>query len=203
MKDLYNILSEKEYLEDLNRISKEKKIPVISYEVGRFLETIVFIKKPKHILEIGCGEGYSSYFLVKNLKQASFTGIDLNGKRLAKAKELIDLNFPEVDTNFYSGNALEIIPDLNFKFDFIFIDAAKYEYPDYLEILPEKLESKALIIADNIFYSEKIFARYVKEHDKNSVEGVKKFIALIQNEEIFDTKFIDIGDGLSVSIFKN
>ncbi|MCL5073978.1 MAG: methyltransferase domain-containing protein [Actinobacteria bacterium] len=201
MKDLLNILSEKEYLEDLNKISKEKKIPVISYDVGRLLEVIVFIKKPRHILEIGCGEGYSSYFLVKNLKEASFTGIDLNIKRLSKAKEFISLNFPDINVDFYSGNALKIIPDLNCKFDFVFIDAAKYEYPDYLEILTEKLEKDALIIADNIFYSEKIFARYVKEHDKNSVEGVKKFIKLIQNKEIFNTKFIDIGDGLSISIF--
>jgi len=201
MKDLDNILTEKEYLKDLNKISKEKKIPVISYDVGRLLEVIVFIKKPKHILEIGCGEGYSSYFLVKNLKKASFTGIDLNSKRLSKAKEFIGLNFPEINADFYPGNALKIIPELNCKFDFVFIDAAKYEYPNYLEILPEKLEKNALIVADNIFCSEKIFARYIKDHDKNSVEGLKKFITLVQNEKFFNTKFIDIGDGLSVSIF--
>ncbi|MCL4384692.1 MAG: methyltransferase domain-containing protein [Cyanobacteria bacterium] len=202
MKDLSDILSEKKYLGDISEISHNKKIPVISYEVGRLLEVIIFIKKPKHVLEIGCGEGYSSYFLAKNLKKASFTGIDLNSKRLAKAEEFISSNFPELDINFYSGNALKIIPQLKLKFDFVFIDAAKYEYPDYLEILIEKLEKKALIIADNIFYSEKVFARAVKEHDKKSVEGLKKFVAMMQNKKIFDTRFIDIGDGLSISIFK-
>lgn len=202
MKDLNKILSEKEYLEDLGRISKEKKIPVINYEVGRFLEAIVFVKKPKNILEIGCGEGYSSYFLVKNLTKAAFTGIDLNNERLSKAKKFINLNFPKISTNFYHGNALKLIPELKLKFDLVFIDAAKYEYPDYINVLTEKLNNEALVIADNIFYSEKIFSRYIKNHDKNSVKGIKKFMKLIQNKEIFDTKFIDIGDGISLSIYK-
>ena len=68
--------------------------------------------------------------------------------------------------------------------------------------LLKKLKKNALIVADNIFCDEKIFARYVKEHDRNSVEGLKKFIKLIQNKEFFDTKFIDMGDGVSISIYK-
>ncbi|MDD5658608.1 MAG: methyltransferase domain-containing protein [Actinomycetota bacterium] len=203
MKDLNKVLSEKEYLEDLGRISKEKKIPVINYEVGRFIEAIVFVKKPKNILEIGCGEGYSSYFLVKNLKEAAFTGIDLNNERLCKAKKFINLNFPKINANFYHGNALKLIPELKLKFDLVFIDAAKYEYPDYIDVIMEKLNDEALIIADNIFYGEKIFARYIKNHDKNSVKGIKRFMKLIQNKEIFDTKFIDIGDGISLSIYRS
>lgn len=202
MKDLKNILDEKKHLHDLSRISAENKVPVIDYEVGRLLETVIFIRNPDNVLEIGCGEGYSSYFLVKNLKKAAFTGIDLNCGRLQKAKEYITSSFPEINANFYCGNALKIIPDLNIKFDFVFIDAAKFEYPDYLEVLLEKLDNNALIVADNIFYDEKIFARYVKDHDKNSLKGLKKFIKLISNEKIFDTEFIDIGDGISISIYK-
>ncbi|MCL5771054.1 MAG: methyltransferase domain-containing protein [Actinobacteria bacterium] len=202
MKDLKNILDEKEYLHDLSKISAENKVPVISYEVGRLLETVIFIKNPEYVLEIGCGEGYSSYFIIKNLKKAIFTGIDLNCRRLQKAKEFISSSFPDITANFYCGNALKIIPALNFKFDFVFIDGAKFEYPDYIEVLSEKLNKNAVIVADNIFYDEKIFARYVKDHDKNSLKGLKKFIKLISNEKIFDTKFIDIGDGISISIYK-
>jgi predicted O-methyltransferase YrrM len=202
MKELKSIINEKQYLNKLINLSEENKIPVIDYEVGRLLETIIFTRSPRFVLEIGCGEGYSSYFIVKNLKKASFTGIDLNCKRLQKAKEFITSGFPKIISNFYCGNALNIIPALNDKFDFVFIDAAKFEYPDYLEVLFEKLESNSIIVADNIFYDEKIFNRYIKEHDKNSVRGLKKFIKKIQNKSIFDTKFINIGDGISVSVFK-
>ena len=202
MKELSDILSEKEQLEGLIKVSKENKVPIVDYEVGRLLEILVFLRNPLNVLEIGCGEGYSSYFLAKNLKKAKFTAIDLNSKRLLKAREFISLSFPELDAEFYSGNALKIIPGLENKFDFVFIDAAKFEYPCYLETLMEKLERNALVIADNIFCDEKIFARFIKEHDKNSVEGIKKYIKLVQNNEIFDTRFIDLGDGVAVSVYK-
>jgi len=201
MKDLNGILCEKEHLDELSRASKENKVPIVDYEVGRLLETMVFLKNPKNILEIGCGEGYSSYFLAKNLKKANFTAIDLNKKRLSKAKEFINSTFPTLNTYFYPGNALDIIPSLESKFDFVFIDAAKFEYPFYLDALSEKLKKNALIIADNIFCDEKIFSRYIKEHDKNSVEGLKKYIKLVQNNKIFETKFIDLGDGIAISIY--
>src|SRR5680860_54504 len=202
MKEFNDILPEKEHLEGLSEASKVNKVPIVDYEVGRLLETLVFLKTPKSILEIGCGEGYSSYFLVKNLGTGSFSAIDLNSKRLLKAKEFINQTFPETETCFYSGNALKIIPGLINKFDFVFIDAAKFEYPLYLEALTEKLEKNALIIADNIFCDEKIFARFIKEHDKNSVEGIKKYIKLVQNNTMFDTRFIDLGDGISISVYK-
>jgi predicted O-methyltransferase YrrM len=202
MKDLNGILNEKEYLEGIIKVSRYNKVPIVDYEVGRLLETLVFLKKPENVLEIGCGEGYSSYFLVKNLKKANFIAIDLNAKRLLKAKEFINSTFHDINANFYSGNALEIIPGLENKFDFVFIDAAKFEYPYYLELLMGKLEKNALIIADNIFCDEKIFARFIKEHDKNSIEGLKKYIKLVQNIKIFDTRFIDLGDGVSVSVYK-
>jgi len=202
MKDFNEILSEKEHLEGLSKVFRENKVPIVDYEVGRLLEILVFLKTPKNVLEIGCGEGYSSYFLVKNLEKGNFTGIDLNSKRLLKAREFINLTFPELVADFYSGNALNIIPGLENKFDFVFIDAAKFEYPCYLEALMGKLEKNALIIADNIFCDEKIFARFIKEHDKNSVEGIKKYIKLVQNNTMFDTRFIDLGDGISISVYK-
>ncbi|MHB1276345.1 MAG: hypothetical protein ACYC0D_10690, partial [Candidatus Humimicrobiaceae bacterium] len=61
MKDLNGILCEKEHLEDLSSVSKENKVPIVDYEVGRLLETLIFLRNPGNVLEIGCGEGYSSY----------------------------------------------------------------------------------------------------------------------------------------------
>jgi len=203
MKNAEYIFSEKERLDNLKKVSIEKKIPIISYEVGRLLESIVFLLKPESILEIGCAEGYSSYFLIKNMPEySSYTGIDLNKERLYKAKQFISSNYPELDCSFFGGNALNIIPTLEKEFDFIFIDGAKFEYPHYLIAVIEKLKAQATIITDNIFYSEKIFSNIIKEHDKKSVAGLKNFIELINNKNMFDTVFIDIGDGVSISRFK-
>ncbi|HHT78538.1 MAG TPA: methyltransferase domain-containing protein [Actinobacteria bacterium] len=202
MKELKNFLSEKESLKKIADFSKDNKIPVISNDVGRLLETIIFLKQPENILEIGCGEGYSTYYIIKNLGKGSYTGIDLNKKRLKKAERFISSSFPEKEVLFINGNALKIIPELEGCFDFVFIDAAKFEYPDYFELLQNKLSKDACIIADNVFFSEKIFSNYIKEHDKNSVTGLKEFVKHVSNSSLLKTIFLDIGDGVSVSVFR-
>jgi len=202
MKELENFLSEKKSLKKIADVSKNNKVPVISNDVGRLLETIIFLRQPENILEIGCGEGYSTYYLIKNLEKGSYTGIDLNKKRIEKAENFISSSFPKKKVSFMHGNALKIIPEIKESFDFIFIDAAKYEYPGYLEILLNKLNENAIIVADNVFIDEKIFSNYVKDHDKNSVKGIKEFIKFINNSNLLKTIFLDIGDGVSVSIVR-
>lgn len=161
--------------------------------------------KPKSILEIGCGIGYSTYFLIENLPDSSsYNGIDLNKERLAIAKEFIKSSFPEKSSGkiqFYTGNALKIIPTLNQKFDMVFIDAAKHEYPQYIKSLLEKLEKNALVIADNIFYDGKIFMENTSKHDTNSIKGIKEYIDFITSSSYFQSHFLDIGDGIAVSFY--
>ncbi len=202
MKELESFISEKDSLKKIADFSRNNKVPVISNDVGRLLETIIFLKQPENILEIGCGEGYSTYYIIKNLEKGSYTGIDLNRNRLEKAESFISSTFPEKKAIFIHGNALKIIPGLDDYFDFVFIDAAKYEYLKYFELLKNRLRDNAFIVADNVFFSEKIFSNYIKDHDKNSVSGLKEFIKHISSDKLLKTIFLDIGDGVSVSAFK-
>ena len=200
---LYRYLEEKKFLKGLEEKSRSQKIPVISVETGAFLEFAVLIKKPNKILEIGCGNGFSTYFLVKNLQgSSSYTGIDLNKDRLSSAESFISKRFKGIEMEFISGNALEVIVDLDQKFDLVFIDAAKFEYPGYLDIILKKLNKGALIIADNIFYNGKIFSQAPSKRDKKSIEGIKEYLKMLNsNNGIIKTDLIDIGDGLAISIY--
>ncbi len=196
-------LEEKKVLKSLEEKSRSLKIPVISMETGAFLEFAVLVKKPEKLLEIGCGIGFSTYFLVKNLPDcSSYTGIDLNRDRLFSAESFIRKRFQGKEIEFIHGNALEAIVDLDEKFDLVFIDAAKFEYPGYLKAILNKLNNGALIIADNIFYDGKIFSSTPLEHDKKSIKGIKEYIKMItSNNMMITTDLIDIGDGLAVSIY--
>ena len=200
---LYLYLEEKKFLKGFEEKSRLQKIPVISVETGAFLEFAVLIKKPNKILEIGCGNGFSTYFLVKNLQScSSYTGIDLNKDRLYSAESFIRERFKGIEMEFISGNALEVIVDLDEKFDLVFIDAAKFEYPGYLDIILKKLNKGALIIADNIFYNGKIFSKDSSKHNKKSIEGIKEYLKMLNsNNGIIKTDLIDIGDGLAISIY--
>jgi predicted O-methyltransferase YrrM len=199
------VKNEKELLAKLRVEATSKKIPIIDYETGTVLELICFIKKPKNILEIGCGTGYSSYFIIKNLgNDSSYTGLDLNKERLAIAQEFLKSTFPEKPggkIQFYAGNALKIIPTLNQKFDMVFIDAAKHEYLQYIKSLLDKLEKNAFVIADNIFYDGKIFMENTSKHDTNSIKGIKEYIDFITSSSYFQSHFLDLGDGIAVSLY--
>jgi predicted O-methyltransferase YrrM len=218
---LRSVLNEAEFLANTRENAQIRKIPVLDYSAGRFMEALCFLIKPEKMVEIGCGIGYSTYFLLKHFTEMTgkskaeagdcrytYTGIDLNKKRLEEAREFIKGAFPQlyasghVKISFISGNAIKMVPKLNEKYDFVFIDAAKFEYPQYLAAVEPKLQKGAIIVADNIFYSGKIFKGQISAHDKNSVNGLKEFIGNIQSGDKYSTKFYDISDGISVSIYK-
>lgn len=199
--EIHNLTREKKLLSELIEEALVKKIPIIDITAGRFLELICVLKKPVNILEIGCGTGFSSYFLIKNLGSGSYTGIDLNRERASKAEEFISSLFPEKELSFLSGNALKIIPELKGKFDLIFIDGAKFEYPQYIRALENKLKPGALVVADNIFYGGKIFKARIGKHDLKSVNGIREYIKYIKAHSGFENYFFDVSDGLSVTKF--
>lgn len=196
-----NAYLEKKLLTGLQKEAAFKKIPIIDVTTGRFLEIICLLTSPKNILEIGCGNGFSSYFLVKNLKDGYYTGIDLNHDRVKRAEEFIRSKFPKKQFKFLTGNALKLIPELQCNFDLVFIDAAKYEYPWYIKAVEAKLDFGALIIADNIFYKNKIFKSKISKHDFKSVNGIKEYISYVTNSDSFSSYFFDISDGISVTKF--
>ena len=207
IKEIISCHEEKEFLAKLRAEATAKKIPIIDDSVGFLLEVICLLKKPKNILEIGCGTGYSTYFLIKNLvNNSNYTGIDLNKERLETVQKFIGKLFINNDNlkrlKFLHGDALKIIPTLDQKFDFIFIDAAKYEYPEYIKSLMKgKLSKNSAVIADNIFYSNKIFLTQVSKHDQNSVIGLRKYIEIITTNDYFENHFLNIGDGIAISFY--
>ena len=201
--DLEYVLEQRKLIEKLQKQATTKKIPVIGKNTGYFLEFLVKTIKPKNILEIGCGNGFSSYFIIKNMAKGSFyIGIDMNRQRLEDARELIKDHYPGINHSFHYGNALKLIPGLSEVFDLVFIDAAKFEYPLYLEAVKGKIKKGSIIIADNIFCHGNIFPGKTSRHFTNSVEGLKKYLKSTGPGTGFDTSLIDIDDGLAVSIYR-
>jgi predicted O-methyltransferase YrrM len=200
-KEIKDIKREKKLLSTMRKEAVLKKIPIIGISAGRFLQLICILKNPGNILEIGCGIGFSSYFLIKNLGRGRYTGIDLNRERVSEAEEFISSLFPEKETSFLYGNALKIIPELKDRFDLVFIDGAKFEYPQYIKVLDNKLRPGALIVADNIFYGDKVFKNKIGKHDLNSVNGIREYISYIKTSSRFENYFFDISDGLSLTKF--
>jgi predicted O-methyltransferase YrrM len=200
---LTQFLKHRDLLEKFEKESRSKKIPVITKDTGYLLELAVLIMKPSRILEIGCGNGFSTYFLVKNLNSsAKYTGIDMNRERLSSAKKLIVDKFPEANTEFICRNALDILPGIEEAYDLVFIDGAKFEYPLYVREIMKKLNDNAIIIADNILYGDRILSPPEVKHYKRTIGGLKEYLRIVSDQKYFKTAVIGTGDGIAVSIYR-
>lgn len=189
-------------LKEIERFTQMKvQMPqMISGEYqGQFLAFISKLKKPKHILEIGTFTGYSAICLHQGLKDdGMLTTIDIN-------KELEDdvkLFFEKADvlrrTNYIIGNALDVIPTLNNKYDIVFIDADKKNYVKYLELVIPKMNSGALIITDNVLWKGKV----CEENKSSNTEAIDLFNKHLYQHPLLNVFVLPIRDGVSLAIKK-
>lgn len=194
--------SETKLLSELRRETELKCInPIMlsgEYQ-GRLLSLISKIKQPKKILEIGTFTGYATLCLAEGLETSGkiFT-IDKNEELIKIQNKYFLKSKYHKNIIQYTGDALEIIPKINSKFDLIFLDADKENYNKYLEIIIPKLNKKGILISDNVLWHGKVLS------DKNNQDKVTKRIDtfnknLVKNKN-FQTFMLPIRDGLSISI---
>ena len=160
-------------------------LPIIGREKGSVLENVVKENQPKAVLEIGTLVGYSSILMAKNLKKGRITSIEVNKKNSEAAKLNIQRAGLSDKIEIINGDALEIIPGLDNKFDMIFIDAEKKGYMKYLKAAEQKMTKNAVVVADN-----------VKRFEKD----MKDFLDYVRKSGNYRSELHDFGaDGVEVS----
>ena len=193
----------REELEKIKQKAIQEHIPIIMDETLEVIEKYINKNKPNRILEIGTAVGYSaicfSEFLAPNGK---IDTIERELDRIKQAKE----NFEKVGVkdkiNLFEGDAIEILPNLDNKYDMIFIDAAKGKYPFFLEHSIRMLNDKGIIFADNILYKGYVMSDYNKHKQRTAVRNLREYIKNITENKDFNTEILEVGDGLAVSIKK-
>jgi len=188
----------------LKELSRETKLKILnprmlsgSYQ-GRILSMISKLTKPKYILEIGTYTGYSCLCLAEGMKNdGELHTIDEN-------EELYDFQRKYFNKSNYKnkifqhlGNALELIENIDKKFDLIFLDADKENYTKYLELLVDKLNSNGILITDNVLWNGKV-TMTISDEDLRTKE-IDKFNKLLNQRNDMETIILPIRDGISVS----
>jgi predicted O-methyltransferase YrrM len=140
----------KKLLDKIEGESNRQLFPIIGPVKGEILAEEIKKKKPKNILEVGTFIGYSSILMAHAWKKASITTLEINPRSAKKALENFKLADVSNRVDLIIGNALDTIPKLNKKFDFLFLDARKKEYIDYLRLVESKLKKGAVVFADNV-----------------------------------------------------
>ena len=165
---------------------------------GRFLSFLSQLIQPYNILEIGTFTGYATLCMAEGLKQnGAIHTIEVNEELFNFHKKYFDKSVYKNQIISHIGAAKEIIPNLNFKFDMVFIDADKANYCSYLDIVFPKLNSGGIIIADNVLWSGKVLEKNLSQKDTETIE-LKKFNKKVKAVENVDTLLIPIRDGLMI-----
>ena len=178
----------------------ENKVPIIMDDTLEVIAKILDEIKPKKILEIGTAVGYSAICFSEYLQEnGKIDTIERDTERVKEARENIKKAEVEEKINIYEGDAVEILPTLDKKYDVVFIDAAKGKYPFFLEHALRLLNNDGIILADNVLYKGYVMSDYNKHKQRTAVVHLRQYLQEIKNNSNLDTEILEVGDGLAIS----
>jgi len=165
---------------------------------GRVLSMLSKLIRPLNILEIGTFTGYSALCLCEGMQENGILHtIDIK-------EELVDFQRKHFDKSPWGnqiiqhlGEALDIIPTLELKFDLIFIDADKENYINYFELIVPKMNKGGIILSDNVLWSGKVLEPLNPKDISTKI--LLDYNLLLKNDPRVETVLLPIRDGLTVS----
>ena len=188
---------------ELERIKKEaldNHIPIIMDDTLEKVTKILKKVKPKRILEIGTAVGYSAICFSEYLFEGGIIDtIEREHTRVLEAKENVKRVGVEDKIHIFEGDAVEILPKLNNKYDIVFIDAAKGKYPFFLKEAIRMINTNGIILADNILYKGYVMSDYNKHKQRTAVRSLREYIKEVTENPNIETKILEVGDGLAIS----
>ncbi len=199
----YSISKSEKESKLLNDLYRETYLKVLNPRMisghyqGRILSLISKIISPKKILEIGTYTGYSAICLCEGMDKDGILHTIDNNKELVEIqnKYFKKANLKDKIVQ-HSGDAKNIIPSIDEEFDIVFIDADKESYPEYYDLIINKVRSGGIIIADNILWSGKILEKV--EKDDQATKSIIEFNYIIFEYDRVKNIILPIRDGLNI-----
>ena len=158
-------------------------------------------KRPSRVLEVGTAIGYSSLLIAREmLPGGQLISIDTDGDRQKIATHFLAQTELAINIEFVTGDACEVIAELAGGFDFVFIDAAKGQYVNYLLALLPLLQTGAVIVADNVLFRGWVESDIEPPRRYRTIVcRLQQYLAIVRDKALFATEVYDVGDGLAVS----
>uniref|UniRef100_UPI00359409C3 O-methyltransferase n=1 Tax=Aquiflexum sp. TaxID=1872584 RepID=UPI00359409C3 len=166
---------------------------------GKVLEFLVKMLHPQVILEIGTFTGYSGICMARGLgENGKLITLDINEELEDMVKGFFEKSGLASKIDYRIGNAMDIIPTIDEKFDMVFIDADKANYINYYNLVVEKMNQGGIILADNVLWSGKVIAEGGKKFDKDT-QIILDYNKMVQNDPRVENVLLPIRDGLMLA----
>ena len=190
-------------LDKIKQKALNEHIPIIMDDTLEVVDKILTEIKPTRILEIGTAVGYSAMCFSQYLQpDGKIDTIERDTERVEQARLNICKVEVEDKINIYEGDAVEILPTLNEKYDVVFIDAAKGKYPFFLKEALRMIKPNGIILADNILYKGYVMSDYNKHKQRTAVRNLREYVKEVTENPNIETEILEVGDGLAISRIK-
>lgn len=196
-----------EYIQKLEKWAIEHDVPVIRRGTRDVLRYLLRTKRPAHVLEVGTAIGYSSLFMKECLPETSrITTVEKVEMRIREAKKNIASYDKKGQICLMEGEAKDVLESLVHQgehFDFVFMDAAKGQYLNFLPAVLQLMEPGAILVSDNIFHEGDVLqSRYaVMRRDRTIHERMREYLQVLSTHEQLETVCIPISDGMALSTY--
>ena len=193
------------FLDELECSALSEGVPIIRKEMQSFIKTLLALKKPQRILEVGTAVGFSTLLMCEySQPEMHITTIENYEKRIPIARENFKRAGKESVITLLTGDAKEVLPTIEEPFDFIFMDAAKGQYIHFLPEVLRLLKSGGTLISDNVLQDGDIIqSRFaVTRRNRTIHKRMREYLYTLTHHEELTTAVLPIGDGITVSVKK-
>ena len=190
-------------LQKLRAESEKTGVPVIREETEAFLRAVIALLRPHRILELGTAVGYSAISMLCTADDgATIDTIEDWEPRLSEAQANIKEVRLEDRIQLIAGDAFQVMKSMEEPYDLIFIDAAKGQYPDYLDEAIRLTHEGSVIIADNIFQDGEVMeSKYIVERRNRTIhKRMREFLDNVSGDDRLVTSILPVGDGIIFSV---
>lgn len=191
-----------EFLNQLERQALQDNVPIIRREMQCLLKVLLAIKQPETILEVGTAVGFSTILMGEyGRKDCQITTIEKYEKRIPIARDNIKKAGMEDKITLLEGDALEIMQELQEPYDFIFMDAAKGQYINFLPDCLRLLKVGGVLVSDNVLQDGDIIESHfaVTRRNRTIHSRMREYLYTLKNHEQLSTAILPLGDGVTIS----
>ncbi len=186
---------------EMEKFAEERKIPLLDWKSAELLDQILLLIRPKRVLEIGTAIAYSSIRIARRLKKKGIVDtIEKSLDNISLASEFIKRAGLQNQINLIEGNAKEVMPLLDKKYDLIFIDADKEDYEKIFYYSLMMLKKDGVLFVDNLLWHGYPASSKVPPAYKNSTKYIREFNKLFTNQSVLVTSIYPVGDGIGIGI---
>ena len=188
----------------LRDYANEHRVPILRRDAAAFLRTLVSLKKPSRILEVGTAIGYSAILMSKSSPESHIDTVEIDADSVVLARQNIKKAGAESQIRVIAGDGNEVLAALTKPYDMIFMDAAKGQYIHLYDDAMRLLNKGGLLVCDNcIFYGKVLDKPEDAPHKHRTiVTNLRAFLERMMQDSALDASLLDVGDGMAIACKK-